>query len=48
MANLALTPITEPVSEMTELLRSGTDTDYTPYVEKIREKRGELIQLSDV
>ena len=48
MANLALTPITEPVSEMTELLRSGTDTDYTPYVETIREKRRELIQLSDV
>ena len=48
MANLALTPITDPVSEMTELLRSRTDTDYTPYLEKIHENRRELILLSDV
>ena len=27
--NLALTPIYEPINEMTELLRSRTDTDYT-------------------
>ena len=28
-ANLSLVPITKPVSEMTELLRKKTDTDYT-------------------
>ena len=28
-ANLALTPVFTPVSEMTELLRSRTDTDYS-------------------
>ena len=28
-ANLSLTPLTTPVSEMTELLRSRTDTDYS-------------------
>ena len=28
-ANLSLTPLTEPVSEMTELLRKRTDTDYS-------------------
>ena len=28
-ANLSLTPRTKPVSEMTELLRSRTDTDYS-------------------
>ena len=28
-ANLSLTPLTKPVSEMTELLRSRTDTDYS-------------------
>ena len=27
--NLALTPLAAPVVEMCELLRSGTDTDYT-------------------
>ena len=28
-ANLAITPITVPVTEITELLRSGTQTDYS-------------------
>ena len=26
-SNLSLTPLTAPISEMTELLRAGTDTD---------------------
>ena len=33
-ANLSLTPLTKPVSEMTELLRSGTDTDYSALIEE--------------
>ena len=33
-ANLSLTPLTEPVSEMTELLRSRTDTDYSALMEE--------------
>ena len=45
MANLALTPLTVPVSEITELLRARTDTDYKPYLEKISAKRDELIGL---
>ena len=28
-ANLSLTPLTVPISEITELLRSRTDTDYS-------------------
>lgn len=28
-ANLSLTPLTKPVSEITELLRSKTETDYS-------------------
>ena len=43
--NLALTPIYEPVSEITELLRAKTQTDYTPYVEKITEKFEELKKI---
>ena len=27
--NLSLTPLSEPIIEMTELLRSRSDTDYT-------------------
>jgi len=33
-ANLALTPIFQPVSEMTELLRAHTEMDYTDLYEK--------------
>ena len=42
MANLALTPITDPISEMVELLRNRTDTDYSSYLEKIKAKKEEL------
>ena len=34
-ANLALTPLSRPISEITELLRSRTDTDYGPYLAEI-------------
>ena len=44
--NLALTPIYKPVSEMTELLRSGTDTDYSMYVNTICEKMDQLASLT--
>lgn len=35
LANLAITPLLEPVSEITELLRSETQTDYTELLDKI-------------
>lgn len=38
MGNLSLTPIYEPIAEMTELLRSRTQTDYTAYLSTIKEK----------
>ena len=44
-ANLALTPLCEPVSEAVELLRSRTDTDYSTLLQKIREKKDELHKL---
>ncbi len=44
-ANLALTPLTDPVSEMVELLRNRTDTDYSAYIGKIRDKRDELKKI---
>lgn len=46
-ANLALTPLTKPVSEMTELLRSRTDTDYSPYIDRYAEKLSELLALAE-
>ncbi len=45
LGNLELTPIFEPVSEMVELLRNRTDTDYTSYLDKIKEKKDELVNL---
>lgn len=44
-ANLALTPLFNPVNEITELLRNRTETDYRPYIEAILAKRDELIAL---
>ncbi len=35
LANLALTPLYDVVSEITELLRSRTDTDYSPLLNKM-------------
>lgn len=44
--NLALTPILEPLSEMVDLLRNRTDTDYSPYMDAIKEKAEELRNLA--
>ena len=45
-ANLSLTPITEPVSKMTELLRSKTDTDYSPMLNEAKAQFEKLCSLS--
>ena len=41
-AYLALTPILKPVSEMTELLRSRTATDYSAMLKEVMDRRNEL------
>lgn len=45
-ANLALTPLFTPISEITELFRNRTDTDYRPFVDAMIAKRDELMRLS--
>ena len=45
LANLSLTPIYTPVAEITELLRSNTDMDYTSLLGTILEKKDELGRL---
>ena len=45
LGNLSLTPIYEPVYEITELLRARSDIDYAPFLKTINEKRNELIGL---
>ena len=44
-ANLSLTPLLEPISEMVELLRTRTDTDYSGLIGTAREAFEELRQL---
>ena len=44
-ANLALTPVCGPVTQITELLRSRTETDYSPLLEEISLKRKQLTDL---
>ena len=43
--NLALTPIDQPVREITELLRAHTDTDYGPLLAAILDQRAALLTL---
>ena len=45
LGNLSLTPLYEPVSEMTELLRADRDADYPAILAGIREKREALLAL---
>ena len=44
-ANLSLTPLTEPVSKMTELLRSRTDTDYSALMQEAQTQFEKLCSL---
>ena len=44
-ANLALTPILKPVQEITELLRSRTNTDYAPLLAEIGTQKENLETL---
>ena len=45
LSNLALTPLCEPILEITELLRAHADADYGPLLAKIAERRESLMAL---
>ncbi len=45
--NLALTPLFEPVSELTELLRARTEMDYSEYCRTIMEAKETLDRMID-
>ena len=47
LANLALDPMLKPASEMTELLRARTDTDYSAYLEELMTQKDKLQQLKE-
>ncbi|MBQ6365280.1 MAG: Hpt domain-containing protein [Oscillospiraceae bacterium] len=45
LANLSLTPVLKPVSEMTELLRAHTETDYTSLLSEAEEQMNKLFAI---
>lgn len=45
-ANLGLTPIRTPATEITELLRARTEMDYTELVEEIKTQKDRLAELA--
>ena len=45
--NLSLTPLFDPVSEITELLRNKADVDYLSYLQKIEKEFLELKELAE-
>ena len=45
-ANLSLTPLSVPLSEITELLRAGTDTDYSALMNEIILQKQKLDELA--
>jgi len=47
LGNLALTPLYTPAIEITELLRSRTDMDYSDLLAQFAEKREQLGKLCD-
>lgn len=47
LANVALTPLYEQVSEVTELLRARKDADYPAFLEQILRKRDDLIAIQN-
>ena len=47
LGNLALTPLFDPVSEMTELLRADKEADYDAYLARILRGRDDLLALCE-
>ena len=47
LANLALTPIQQPVSEITEFLRADTAMDYQPLLKRIEDEWARFAALVD-
>ena len=45
LGNLALTPIFQPVCNITEFLRAKADMDYAPLLREITEMRDELVRM---
>ena len=47
LGNLALTPLFDPASEVTELLRAKTQADYSSYVKELKLQKDKLAALCE-
>ena len=47
LGNLAIKPMFNDAVEITELLRNGTDTDYSPFLSRLEKGRKELEKLCE-
>lgn len=47
LGNLSLTPLYKPASEITELLRGGTEADVSAQMAELREQRSRLLALCE-
>lgn len=47
MATLALTPLLNPINQITDLLRKRTDTDYSALYGEMKNQREKLLSLLD-
>ena len=45
LGNLSITPLYEPVSELTEYLRAETQMDYAPLIDAILQERDRFVAL---
>lgn len=45
LSNLELTPLLDPIKEITELLRNKTKMDYSPYLNIINKEYNNLIEI---
>ncbi|MBR1472099.1 MAG: Hpt domain-containing protein [Lachnospiraceae bacterium] len=45
LGNLSLTPLLQPVSEITEFLRARKEMDYTPLLEELQQQFDALVEL---
>ena len=43
--NISITPIYEPISEITEQLRSRNSIDYSQYLQRAKEQKQKLVEL---
>ncbi len=45
--NISITPIYDPIAEMTDLLREKKDVDYSSFIAKAKEQKRKLVEIAN-